>query len=345
MAKILRAYILFWGVLAIQSCGQKESSSDLKISGGVQSYYLDRVAEFTVGVNQTCTGVMLSDNHVLTAAHCVSSSLMDVYFGYVPKIPGGLVDPIRSVAVATNHPGYDRSRTGFEDDLAILTLLEPDGGNHADYFPVELFSGAFIPMEMTIAGFGQQTENGNTPQEQIGLRKAQVMRDTSINDPNFIHYYSLTGSHCQGDSGGPILASGAYQSNGSPSSFQDFFLLGVASHFSSPSQRCAGSGAYVNVLNYRPWIDTVMRQSIPCLKAIRQVDPDDGFKLPKSCLDLSDGSQTEASSESNSEINSAERFTEPATKAATCINESSLNTLTWAVVTSPDLRFCATRGF
>ena len=72
MAKILRAYILFWGVLAIQSCGQKESSSDLKISGGVQSYYLDRVAEFTVGVNQTCTGVMLSDNHVLTAAHCVS---------------------------------------------------------------------------------------------------------------------------------------------------------------------------------------------------------------------------------------------------------------------------------
>jgi trypsin len=138
----------------------------------------------------TCSGTMLTNRHVLTAAHCYSDQNITSSSVRV----GG-----RDVAVAQTsiHPQYNGEDVPPQNDVAIITL---DRDVATRTVPI-LLSRTIEPNdEFSIFGFGLD-ENDIS-----GVLRSGEMKVTGINSQFFFAQFNEGGSTiCSGDSGGPAI--------------------------------------------------------------------------------------------------------------------------------------------
>ena len=165
--------------------------------------------ESTVG--EICSGTLISQTVVLTAAHCV---MHKAGYNVVVVDPNFRQRRIRAVA-ASMHPDFQPGTTPEDQpgiDLAMLKLSQPVGPG---FRPIDPRGGAIGTGDaVDIAGFGVVAENRrNTARtlrtaRLVSIGSLQVAnRVTVVTDSRRMAETAGAGA-CLGDSGGPILRGG-----------------------------------------------------------------------------------------------------------------------------------------
>lgn len=190
------------------------TGQDVQIIGGSEVTAESPVASSTVAVLAAvgeglsiCTGSLLDNDLVVTAAHCIDPSADKLVVSFRRDITGeGLVVPVKAVVV---HPGYaEHANTNVDnDDIALIRI---DTQLPSGFAPAELLEDASaleVGRQVTLAGFGTTTGDPTATESGSGkLRETKI----KISDPNFgATEVLLDQTHgkgaCHGDSGGPAF--------------------------------------------------------------------------------------------------------------------------------------------
>jgi len=235
-------------------CGIPNRSN--RIVGGVETEvneYPWQVALVSPnGRSPFCGGTLISDRHVMTAAHCTAGSYatpsgMRVLLGEHKTDDATQVKV--EVAAINDDPLYDTSN--LRNDFSILTLKEPVTFS-SEVRPICLPSDTsedYAGQVATVSGWGTLSSGGNQP---TVLMEVDVTVTTNtfcsgvygsgISDINICAMDAGKDS-CQGDSGGPLII----QENGR------YALIGVVSY----GYGCASPnipGVYARITARKDWV-------------------------------------------------------------------------------------------
>lgn len=293
MRKLLLATLTLTNLLLLNACSkvhmgpdespafiQTEASSDSGIVGGTRVPEKDDIAHITVqiftlqvqkdnlgrlgitGVS-SCTGSILAEDIILTAAHCTSDNpnYIFLYFSVLPpedmkefiaSVPTNpLVRRVIGGKVGSNWPKLSPGQAADWGDIALLKFKGglPEGFHTAQLLPstVELKA----QQSVTLAGFG--LTNGVTAKQAPQLLKVEV----NILEPNYSKSEMIVDSGngkgpCHGDSGGPayVIVNGQRYISGTTSR---------AERKTDPKGLCIGDTVYTKVQPYAGWIKNTMK--------------------------------------------------------------------------------------
>uniref|UniRef100_A0A3Q1IBS6 trypsin n=1 Tax=Anabas testudineus TaxID=64144 RepID=A0A3Q1IBS6_ANATE len=240
-------------ILTLVGGGVFAQQLDDKIVGGYECLKNSvpyQVSLFT-GYN-FCGGTLLSDEWVLSAAHCKPNGWQTFVMGLIHDIwePEGTEQHIMS-AKFISHPDYN-SRTQ-DNDIMLIKLSRP--ANLNDFVrPAALPSKcATVGTMCQISGWGnlRPSDQARYPDKLQCLEAPLLSDDTCFNaypfqiTENMICAGYLEGGKdsCQGDSGGPLTCKGELQ--------------GIVSWGHGCAQRNK-PGVYTKVCNYISWIKNTM---------------------------------------------------------------------------------------
>ena len=265
MKKLISSVVLG---LSLTSCGplQKfslKTQTDSAIYGGQEVAPEDKIQNSIVAVYDSrtgtlCTGTLLRNNLVLTAAHCLGIATQDmkIYFGTDLTSTGYDERNLRQVDKMEASPYAEYRRTA-KYSIGDIALLHFQGDIPDRYHPVMVLpKPEFLHKNAVIyvAGYGV-----NDPAQSMGMG---ILRKTilTILDPEYRPYsadrdtFPITEAivlqddgqgTCHGDSGGPAFVIGNNQ----------YFLWGVISGgINRGSPKCDGKVLITNALIYKNWI-------------------------------------------------------------------------------------------
>ena len=173
---------------------REDSGVSRVVNGNVTSDWPATAA--LMGQGETfCTGTLIRENVVLTAAHCLEFGDPEaVYFGDQPGVGGENVP----VSFSIMHPSYAASDTG--DAYFDIGLVFLDGAASPEPLPVSNIPGdALIGAPIVYVGFGAAQGTGGE-----GFKKEATAKVTEL-EADVLVVQPDTGSACYGDSGGPVL--------------------------------------------------------------------------------------------------------------------------------------------
>ncbi|XP_051155582.1 trypsin-like [Leptopilina boulardi] len=200
-------------------CGNGEPPQ--KITGG--AYTVEDEFPYIVSLlndgYHSCGGAIISQQHILTAAHCVYKAIypysnLVVVSGTKSLLQGG---ERHSISKVTVHPLFIMSNQySFPNDIAVLKLSTPIIFNEhqtliqlPSYNPIEGSQGI-------IAGWGYRSNYNK--QASLFLNKVivEIMHSSTCQKymGNQLYYEQICGIYsrgqgtCNGDSGGPLVSNG-----------------------------------------------------------------------------------------------------------------------------------------
>jgi secreted trypsin-like serine protease len=270
--------------------------TDSQIIGGeavdIESAFNNRVIYLALGVEKKttqfgltisqkglCTASALSSRVLVTAAHCVKGLTQDQVYAILSTNPWNHQLNINEWVVAEKikiHEKYVGTKENMGNDLALVRLsrdLDPQRiSKLADASQVK--AGA---LSLVSIGYGQTTalnkprpEDNENDMSRVRTQPTMlrsVVKTVDAYDPAADLFSVDQGDGkgiCQGDSGGP----GFIYDNAK----QEFYILGVTTFVSiysdekeqrDPTNRfnsCIGRGNYTNILIFKDWINTSMKE-------------------------------------------------------------------------------------
>nr|XP_057917980.1 chymotrypsin-like protease CTRL-1 [Doryrhamphus excisus] len=259
-------WALFLGTLltrqgtAAQNCGVAPLNT--RIAGGEDAQEGSWPWQVYLAVNGqfTCGGMLISNEWVLTAAHCintVSLPLWTLYLGRHNQSGPNPNEVSRNLSQIIQHPDY--ASLTRENDVALMKLSTPV--NYTNYIqPICIASNSSQIRNGTMCwatGWGQLTNLSGTPKTLQGI-------EVPIIENNQCSSYFPSGAHtfnnniicaglrdngaCMGDSGGPLQCK------------QDsrWIQVGITG-FGMPCTTGTAPEAYTRVSFFQKWI----REQVP----------------------------------------------------------------------------------
>ena len=213
------------------SVGEKTGTTQQAIVDGEDDDGDKAVVALLQGGKVYCTGVLITNNVVATAAHCVSPSPPEqIYFGSDPSKKKGT-----TIAVTTTriHPDFDED--SLENDVAVVGLASTAPVAPLTVVTTE-FDESFVGREIRLVGFGATGPDATT-----NLRKRSgTTAITSYTDDDF-RFRPAPSQTCLGDSGGPALAQvGDHEA-----------IIGLTS---SGDSNCSQYGRHMRIGRYLPFL-------------------------------------------------------------------------------------------
>lgn len=267
MLKILSVFLS----LALVACSPSWKSDDQateipteengKLYGGDPVTAEDEIASSVVAIvsdsANLCSGVLIRQDAVLTAAHCLPSSLQKV--AQIKVMFGTMLSKktvIRKARYFVVHPkAKAMGRFGW-NDLAIIFLKDPAPANAK--MTVFAKSPVRLDADQAVEAFGFGI-NRVSPKVEDRDKGAGVLRRIQLHvlDPNFskteftLNQGLLDGGVCQGDSGGPV-----FRDNGN----DRLELIGIISRASGVfGYSCVIDSVITKVDMYDLWIQNTLQ--------------------------------------------------------------------------------------
>ncbi|KAJ2082888.1 Kallikrein-14 [Coemansia sp. RSA 988] len=276
---VLRSTLWFLYSLSIVSyvCAlpSEKHSSNLnpRIMGGTGAdfskypfiVYLYNQAERTF-----CGGSIISDQWILTAAHCIKTATTSDLLVYIGQAEYDL-DTSKGVKVADirNHPEYNDQT--MVNDISLLRLESPVSSDKATTISIDSQSVG-DGETLTALGWGYTSATGTTASKQLmkgdlkTLSKQQCGSiDTNFNGNNGprICVAADTGADtCPGDSGGPLI-----REQGGKNVLVGITSFGTAGSGQSITSNCGGKGM-VSIFTHANYFKSFIDSSTGGLRQI-----------------------------------------------------------------------------
>lgn len=255
-----------WGLLlGLTACGQVTSSGRMEshestgIIGGETVLETDPIAASTVAILNkkvgqiVCTASLVSENLILTAAHCTTENPQDLAIVFTRKLPKTRQDlakmEVRPVIAGQTHESWPLNNFETDQDWGDIALLRFEGSLPSSFKVARLLEKADhlkSGTQTVIAGFGWTSGRKRTSAE--GLNKTSVkIENPSFSKTEILLNQSQGRGACHGDSGGPAFVE-----------FQgELMLVGVTSRgHDDPNDTCEHYSIYSSVLAHADWMKT-----------------------------------------------------------------------------------------
>ncbi|XP_049863595.1 proclotting enzyme-like [Schistocerca gregaria] len=217
------------------------------------------VALIRYGEEHFCGGALISETHVLTAAHCIEPHKLTDITVRLGEYDLDRRDETRAVDLrvveATMHPRYDRST--YENDVAVLRLRRRAAFN-SYVMPVCLpaIDEGFVNRTAYVTGWGsiQFGGPGSPVLRQVGIPVWPHQRCEPLFSQPILDTHLCAGAYeggkdsCQGDSGGPLVIQ---EEDGR------WVAVGVVSWGIGCGNKDS-PGIYTRVSKFLPWIAKTM---------------------------------------------------------------------------------------
>lgn len=261
---------LFGACLLTYLCLGKVTAGDddqetIRINGG---QLMNETVPFQVSLQMQrrgrwrhfCSGSIISELHVLTAAHCVEKMKLEdlsVLGGTLNWKTGGHRHKIVGKHV---HPQYAMTPR-IINDIAVLKVSPPFGLHRAEISTIPMGDsgriGGKIPVRLTGWGSTTPSSSGAKVPDRLQVLEYQTISNEECAQkgfrvtPNEICALAAYGKGaCMGDSGGPLILSSGRQQ-----------LAGIVSYGSAT---CAQGkpDVYTRVSSFLPYISKVLNQDL-----------------------------------------------------------------------------------
>lgn len=220
-------------------------TNNSSIIGGRPTTSILNTGKFVVGLFAprfgSCSGVIIGENLILTAAHCIPQNPRSLTVVFDTNLNTAPQKNMRAVITAKTPPNWNPSASKNKGDIALIKF---DGKLPVGYQPSYILNSSYYLQDRSftlLAGYGIDKNNslGNIS----GLLKEAF---TTITNARFSKTEVLLSQlhgfgTCSGDSGGPafILINGVY------------YLWGITSN---GDPECRTHGIYTNIIPYLPWL-------------------------------------------------------------------------------------------